>query len=177
LFTVTGFAVIQHKYPYHKLEYGGKCHSSQKFKTCFWTLVKVNKNYSLFMKNCHNPMSINLDLLNFTDSKLCCIDSLKNYQAFIHSLCTLSQTATGWMVWGSNTGGGARFSAPVKTGPGAHPASCATGTRSFPGVKSGWGVTLTPTPTSSAVGHERAEIYLYSPYGPYGLYRASMPVQ
>ena len=30
---------------------------------------------------------------------------------------------------------GARFSAPVQTGPGAHPASCTMGTRSFPGVK------------------------------------------
>jgi hypothetical protein len=40
----------------------------------------------------------------------------------------------------------ARFSAPVKIGPGAHPASCTMGTGSFPGVKSGWGVTLTPHP-------------------------------
>ena len=39
---------------------------------------------------------------------------------------------------------GARFSAPVQTGPGAHPASCTIGTGSFPGVKSGRGVTLTP---------------------------------
>ena len=30
---------------------------------------------------------------------------------------------------------GARFSAPVQTGPGAHPASCTMGTRSFPVVK------------------------------------------
>jgi len=27
------------------------------------------------------------------------------------------------------------------------------------------------------IGHERVELYLYSPYGPYGLYRASVPVQ
>jgi len=33
-----------------------------------------------------------------------------------------------------------------------------------------------PSPPSSAVGHERIELYLYSPYGPYGLYRASVPV-
>jgi len=39
---------------------------------------------------------------------------------------------------------GARFSAPVQTGPGAHPASCTMGTGSFPGVKSGRGVLLTP---------------------------------
>jgi len=36
------------------------------------------------------------------------------------------------------------LSAPVQTGPGAHPASCTMGTGSFPGVKSGRGVTLTP---------------------------------
>jgi len=40
----------------------------------------------------------------------------------------------------------ARFSAPVQTGPGAHPASCTMGIGSFPGVKSGRGVTLTPYP-------------------------------
>jgi len=38
------------------------------------------------------------------------------------------------------------FSAPVQTGPVAHPASCKMGTGSFPGVKSGRGVTLTPHP-------------------------------
>jgi hypothetical protein len=43
----------------------------------------------------------------------------------------------------SRRGGGTRFFAPVQTGPGAHPASCTMGTRSFPGVKSGRGVTLT----------------------------------
>jgi len=36
--------------------------------------------------------------------------------------------------------GGARFSAPVQTGPEAHPASCTIGTGSFPEV------TLTPHP-------------------------------
>jgi hypothetical protein len=41
---------------------------------------------------------------------------------------------------------GAIFSAPVQTGPGAHPASSTMGTGSFPGVKSGRGVTLTPHP-------------------------------
>jgi len=41
---------------------------------------------------------------------------------------------------------GARFSVPVRTGPGANPASCTMGTGSFQGVKSGQGVTLTPHP-------------------------------
>ena len=40
----------------------------------------------------------------------------------------------------------ARISAPVQTGPGAHPASCKMGTRTFPGIKSGRGVKLTPHP-------------------------------
>jgi len=40
----------------------------------------------------------------------------------------------------------ARFSASIQTGPGAHPASCTIGTGSFPGVKSGRGVTLNPHP-------------------------------
>ena len=41
---------------------------------------------------------------------------------------------------------GAKFSAPVQTGPGAHPASCTMSTGSFPGVKRGRDVTLTPHP-------------------------------
>ena len=41
---------------------------------------------------------------------------------------------------------GARFSAPVQTGPGAQRASCTMCTGSFPAVKSGQGVTLTPHP-------------------------------
>jgi len=39
---------------------------------------------------------------------------------------------------------GARFSSPVQTGPGANPTTFTKGTGSFPGVKSGPGVTLTP---------------------------------
>jgi hypothetical protein len=50
----------------------------------------------------------------------------------------------GWTVRGSNPGGGEIF--PVQTGPAAHPASCTAGIGSFPGVKSGRGVTLTPHP-------------------------------
>jgi hypothetical protein len=47
----------------------------------------------------------------------------------------------------------------------------------FPGGKQRPGCDAEPSPPSSAVGHERVELYLYSPYGPYGLYRASVPVQ
>jgi hypothetical protein len=41
---------------------------------------------------------------------------------------------------------GARFFTPVQTGPVADPASCRMGTGSFPGLKNGRGVTLTPHP-------------------------------
>ena len=60
---------------------------------------------------------------------------------------------------------GARFSAPVQTGPGAHPASYTRGTGSFPEVKRpGRGVDHLP-PYSAEV-KERIELHLYSPSGP-----------
>jgi hypothetical protein len=86
--------------------------------------------------------------------------------------------ATGYGLEGPETESRwkARFSVPVQTGPGAHPASCTMGTGSFPGVKSGQGMTLTTHPLL-VPGHERVELYLFSPYGLYGLYRVSVPVQ
>jgi len=51
------------------------------------------------------------------------------------------------------------------------------GHRVFPGGKERPGRDADPSPPSSAVGHERVELYFYSSYGPYGLYRASVPVQ
>ena len=51
------------------------------------------------------------------------------------------------------------------------------GYRVFSGGKERPGRNADPSPLSSAVGHERGELYLYSPYGPYGLYRALVPVQ
>ena len=83
-------------------------------------------------------------------------------------------------------------------GSGAHSTSCTMGTGSFPGLKSGRGVTLTPHPLLVTWSRKRraipllplwavrtvqslsactVELYLYSPYGPYGLYIASVPVQ
>jgi len=49
--------------------------------------------------------------------------------------------------------------------------------RVFPGGKERPGRDADPSPPFSAVGHERVELYLYFPYGPYGLYRASVPVK
>src|SRR5215469_15597602 len=61
---------------------------------------------------------------------------------------------------------GARFSAPVQTGPGSHPASYKMGTGSlFRGVKRpGRGVEH-PSPISTEV-KERVELYLYTSSGP-----------
>ena len=57
---------------------------------------------------------------------------------------------------------GARFPAPVQTGPGAYPASCTMSTGSFLGVKRpGRGADHPPPSKSSQVG-----LYLYSPSGP-----------
>ena len=52
----------------------------------------------------------------------------------------------GWMVCGSNPGGGARFSTPIQTGPGAHSASYTMGTGSFPqgGKRPGRGIDHPP---------------------------------
>jgi len=131
--------------------------------------------------------------------------------------------------FGDRIPAGPRFSAPVQTGPGFHPASCTMGTGSFLGVKSGRGVmltnhpllvpwsrksraipllplwtvrpvqslsacttvhftfTYTSTPPMSRTACTEPQclyngalslyLYLYSPYEPYGLYRASVPVQ
>jgi len=72
---------------------------------------------------------------------------------------------------------GVRFSEPVQTSPGAHPALLYNGYRVFPGGKERPGRDADLSPPSSVAGHERVELYLYSPYGLYSLYRASVPVQ
>jgi hypothetical protein len=51
------------------------------------------------------------------------------------------------------------------------------GYRVIPGGKNRPGRDADPSTPSSGVGHERVELYLYSPYGRYGLYRVSVPVQ
>jgi len=75
-----------------------------------------------------------------------------------------------------NPGGGEIFrTCPDR--PWYPPSLLYNGYRAFPGGKERPGRDPELSPPSSAVGHERVELYLYSPYGPYGLYRASVPVQ
>jgi hypothetical protein len=65
---------------------------------------------------------------------------------------------------------GARFSAPVQTGPGAHSASHTMGTGSFPRVKRPGRDVDHPPPYSAEV-KERVELYLYSPLGHRGTFQ------
>jgi len=68
---------------------------------------------------------------------------------------------------------GGRFSAPVQTDPGAHPAFCTMRTGTFPGVKNGRGVKLTPHPLLVPWSRKSRAIPLL-PYGPYGcLYKGA----
>jgi len=66
------------------------------------------------------------------------------YTHFIYLSLTLQHTGYGLDGPRIESQRGVRFSAPVQTGPGAHPASCTMGTGSFPGVNSGQGTMLTP---------------------------------
>ena len=63
---------------------------------------------------------------------------------------------------------GARFSAPVQTGPGAHSASCTMGTGFLPEIKSDRGVRQTPYPLLVPWSKKSRAIPLL-PCGPYGL--------
>ena len=84
--------------------------------------------------------------------------------------------ATDWMVRESNPDWGEIFgTCPDR--PWGPPSPLYNRYRVFPGGKERPGRDADPSPPSSAVGHERVELYLYSPYGPYGMYRASVPVQ
>jgi hypothetical protein len=58
---------------------------------------------------------------------------------------------------------GARYSAPVQTGPGDHPASSTMSTGYFPGLESGRDVMLTPHPLPMPRSENRVALYLYSP--------------
>jgi len=88
----------------------------------------------------------------------------------------MNALATGWTVRGSNPGGSEIFcTCPDR--PWDPPSLLYNGYRVFPGGKERSGRDADPLTPFSAVGYERVELYLYSPYRPYGLYRAFVPVQ
>jgi len=73
-----------------------------------------------------------------------------------------------WTVRGSNPEGGEIFRTCTDR-PWVLPSHLHNGYRVFPGGKERPGHDADPSPSSSAFGHERVELYLFSPYGPYGL--------
>jgi hypothetical protein len=83
---------------------------------------------------------------------------------------------TGWTVLGLNPSEGEIFLIRPERPWGPH-SLLYNGYRVFPGGKKRPQRDPNPSPPSNAVGHERVELYLYSTYGPYGLFRASVPVQ
>ena len=81
--------------------------------------------------------------------------------------------APGWTVQGSNPCDG-EILRTCPDRPWGPPSLLYNGYRVFAGGKERPGRDTDPSPLSSAVGHERVELYLYSPYVPYVLYRASV---
>jgi hypothetical protein len=71
----------------------------------------------------------------------------------VHLLCKSGPVSSVSIVWlragrsGDRIPVGTRFFAHVRTGPGAHPASCTMGTGSFPGVKAAGAWCWPPTPS------------------------------
>jgi len=61
---------------------------------------------------------------------------------------------------------GARISAPVQTGPGAHPASYTMDSGSFPAVKRPGRDVDHPPPSTAEVKERVEELYIYFPSGP-----------
>jgi len=119
------------------------------FVSLFSLLPKPNKNFKPpyhfdILATSSNGMHASLDtMLKFAQKKY--ISRLQHMTGGPGSVVGIA-TGLKFGRYGDRIPVGARFSAPVQTGPGAHPASCTMGTRSFPGVKSGRGVTLTLHP-------------------------------
>jgi len=108
------------------------------------------------------------NLLKF-DIRLHCFYKFRkkiNFKIKLHLIILNSWAAVAQSDWLGTGGSGDRnpvqatFSAPVQTGPEAQPAFCTMGAGSFPGVKSGRRVRLTPHPYWCR-GEKRIEPYLY----------------
>ena len=127
-------------------------------------------------------------------------DLISARSSFVYGSGSSVGIATGHGLDGPRieSGGGEIFRTPVCTGRGDYLVSRTMYTGSFPVVKSGRGVTLTPHPllvpcsTNSraipvlplwavrpvqSLSACTVQLYLYFPYWPYGLYRVSVPEQ
>ena len=132
---------------------------------CHWVATQLQLTYiSYHTIICSLQGNISLLMTSPKIRSLCFLHVLSiffvNYSTHWHyhlpiycQLCArylsrYSDWATGWTAR-NRIPVGTRFSAPVQTGHGTHPASCKMGTGSFPGVKYGRGVLLTTHPPSS----------------------------
>jgi len=105
-----------------------KLHSPHLFPASFSHLVLPQKSKLTNFPNCFS-----CEILTQTDNTL-----------YVTSPLTVGWAGVAQSVWRLTTGWTVRDGIPVgTTGPVAHPASCTMGTVSFPGAKSGRGVTLT----------------------------------
>ena len=104
-----------------------------------------------------------------SDSQTLCAQNAVILNGFPRLSCDVSMARdssvsvvipTGWTVRGSKPVG-ARFSAPIQIGPGAHLASCTTVTGSLPGVKRP-GRDVDHTPPSVPEVKERVAVYKFA---------------
>ena len=99
-----------------------------------------------------NLLEKQLSTVYFKDVRFPCVTLYVGYVYFYSLLYNGYRFFPGGKEWlragrsGDRIPVEARFSTPVQTGPWAHPASSTLGTGSFPEVKCGRGVTLTPHP-------------------------------
>ena len=108
------------------------------------------------------------------------LEGLSKWKILMSEPGSVVGVATGYGLDGpeSNSGGDEIFrTCPDR--PWGPPSLLYNGYRVFPGGKERPGRHADPSPSSSHghAGHERLELYLYSPYGPYGLYRPLVPVE
>jgi len=140
------------RYVYSNFSYHSNTHSTTTNPRLL--ILLCHRHLTLHRKYAKPVVSVHIIIvLHVTPSPLQCHSELKKNDLMntseVHDLLHPILTYIDWLRAGRS---GERipvverFSAPVQTGPGAHPASCTMGTGSFPGVKSGRGVTLTPHP-------------------------------
>ena len=118
----------------------------------------------------HRPCTLSTDLINTSSfgagvvEMLWVFSQIFSLRSFLYSVFLTGRDSVAGL-FGDRITVGARFSAYVQTGPGAHSASCIMGAGSLPGVKRpGRGVDH-PPPFSAEV-KERVELYPYFPSGP-----------
>ena len=114
--------------------------------------IKFGKNYTFFL--CRGTIRLSmktpiiiLDAVRIMSCEIYWLDpEIYTSIRFIRSRDSVVGIATRyWLEGPGSNPGGARFSAPIQTGSGAHPVSCTMGTGSF-GDKGGLGVMLTTHP-------------------------------